>query len=360
MDIVFNMSTVGRVRTGVGSFSVQMHSMAEISFPDSGVICGKNFETSLRVIENSPDSIQIGSGRFAPLMRQVWGKCGKRNKNSILVSPTHHSINKYKNYIITVHDLIPIHHPEQYRLQNIFYKHWLPDIIKKAAGVITVSNSVKKEIVELYNISENKVCVVNNIVNGGKFFGRQSSLHEFNWNLFPDEKPFLLCVGAKFKHKNIRELLAMHREWSDDYRLLVVSAGGDELKNLKSDAFKYGIEDSVTFFGHISDEQLFWAYKNAAALIYPSLTEGFGIPPLEALSLGCPVVASAIPVHKEVLGEFAHFVDLGDNNSWRSAINAIRSGLIREKIIGVGNLLDKYSFEAVQPQFENAIKKLCY
>jgi len=130
-------------------------------------------------------------------------------------------------------------------------------------------------------------------------------------------------VNAGYRHKNAAEVLERHALWSGRYRLKILAAEGKCKNELREMAGRMGIAERVDFLPRVTDAELAGLYKGAAALVYPSLTEGFGLPPLEAMRLGAPVIASDIEVFREVLGGGATFVRLGDGASWEKALAEI-------------------------------------
>jgi glycosyltransferase involved in cell wall biosynthesis len=134
-----------------------------------------------------------------------------------------------------------------------------------------------------------------------------------------DGKPYLLMVGATWKHKNAMEVLEEHQSWTGDFRLEIVSGAGQYCKQLKDRAVSLGIAEKVNFSNDISERELESLYRGCSALIYPSLMEGFGIPPLEAMARKRQVIVSDIPVFRELFGDAPYFVELGNSASWKRA-----------------------------------------
>lgn len=191
--------------------------------------------------------------------------------------------------------------------------------IDRADKIICISESTRQDLLRIYEVDPSKVSVVHL---GFKLFhkspGPPVALTELH-------KPFLLFVGIRFGYKNFLGLL---RAVSTSTRLLqdfeIVAFGGgkfsaQELQSIHSLGFR---ADQVK---HIEggDDKLACLYEAATAFIYPSLYEGFGLPPLEAMSLGCPVVASQVSSMPEILGDAAYFFDPSSSEDIRRSIEQV-------------------------------------
>ena len=201
-----------------------------------------------------------------------------------------------------------------------------------------------EEISQYYQVSRDFIYVVPNSVS-------------FSCSADSPEKAnsFLLCVGAAYPHKNIQELLYQKEFWENSYRLHIVSAKGDYRDFLLQEIYKLDLQDKVTIEGYVSKERLRYLYRNCTALVYPSMAEGFGIPPLEALSYGCPVIVSDISVFHEILSDAAIFVRLGNRESWQLAFQKLRQSE-REKIrFKAAELIERYSFNNMRNVLRQAL-----
>lgn len=163
-------------------------------------------------------------------------------------------------------------------------------------------------------------------------------------------KPFIMHVGSPFPHKNIRRLIKAFeklREKNPD--LSLVLAGKKEYHFLKLMLWAKGRDsyDSIHFTGFIPDSQLKWLYENAEAYVLPSLSEGFGLPGLEAMVHGCPLVSSNATCLPEVYGDAAQYFNPRDVKDMATAISRVISGeKTREKLTAAGKKqVKKYSWK---------------
>ncbi|MCX9156665.1 glycosyltransferase family 4 protein [Niveibacterium sp. 24ML] len=317
-SLILNLSMLGANPTGLGVYSQRAALAVSHRFRTS-ILAGQGVAPSGDIIARAPASVAIGGGKLAAIRRQFWMRGLRLPENALVYSPTHHGLPGRKNQIITVHDLICLRFPSQHRPQYLFFKYGLPRLLRNCKAVFTVSETTRNDVAETYGFPRDRIFVVPNGVDRTEFGPAPSS--EAN------ATPYLLMVGARYSHKNVDEVLRMAHLWSDTYVLKVTSCSGEYRAALEREVQARGLSSKVQFLDYLSWAELKALYQNCAALVYPSKWEGFGIPPLEALACGVPVIASDIPVHREVLGEAASFVGLGDEKSWALAFSELASGL---------------------------------
>ncbi len=180
-------------------------------------------------------------------------------------------------------------------------------IFQKADLVVTISASSKADLIYFHNIPEEKIQVVP--LGVSDFFSPGNDVFR------EPNRPYILYVGSRAPYKNFELLYNTFVQGSvGGYDLVVV--GGEA--PLLSRALPHGNEIR---WCQADDAALRGLYRGASAFVYPSLYEGFGIPPLEALACGCPVVASDIPVLRETLGDVVEYFDPADAESFSHAIS---------------------------------------
>ena len=184
-----------------------------------------------------------------------------------------------------------------------------------------VFNTAKRDICSYYHVSEDFVYVIPNAL-------EDNSIVE---NTRDDG--YLLVIGAAYEHKNIHELINNDKYWRDKYKLKIVSARGSYGDYLKGLIKQRNLEDIVEIKGFVSDKELHELYRNCSALVYPSLWEGFGIPPLEAMRYRKPVILSNIDVFREIFEDAAIYINIGDNLSWKNAFNILKDNILIECLI---------------------------
>ncbi|MDR1228053.1 MAG: glycosyltransferase family 4 protein [Azoarcus sp.] len=342
MKLICNLSMLGRHPTGLGVYAEHCVSGLAQRFR-LGLIAGNGYLPDGEVVVKAPDSVAIGSGKLAALRRQWWLRSVQFNSDQVMYSPTHHGLPNQVGQIITVHDLISLRFPAQHFSQYLFFRFGLPHLLKKCRAVFTVSETTRHDIAKTYAFPLESIFVVPNGVDQSAF-PPASGAHSGS--------RFLLMVGARYPHKNVHEVLDMAPCWQENYRLIITSCDGPYRKALAQKVRHLGLDDRVEFKDYVSREALLYLYQSASALVYPSCWEGFGIPPLEALSCGTPVIASDIPPHREVLGDAAFFVKLGDPQSWAEAFRLLS---LPEK---VNNCMEMGQMRLSKFTWENALKAL--
>lgn len=306
--LLINATTLNTNPTGLGVYAKRCITKLS-EFFDVDYI-----STEANSLFTAPNGIEIGTGKFGAIKRMAWLNTIHIDSRSLLYSPTHHGCWRSKRQVITIHDLIAIHHPKQHPNQYRYFRYFLPHLLKRCEAVFTVSEFTKSDVCNFYNYPAERIHVVPNGVDLTAFSHGISNT---------SASPYLLIVGANYPHKNVEEVLRFFHLWKDKYRLVIASCSGEERIRLNHIVEELGLSQHVTFLGYLSQSDLVQQYKGASALIYPSKIEGFGIPPLEALACGTPVIASDIPVLREVLGASASFFTLGNADSWIQSLSDI-------------------------------------
>lgn len=218
--------------------------------------------------------------------------------------------------VITVHDMIHERLPSAFPRNSPPTSEWKIKSIKRADHVICVSENTKQDLLELTDISPEKISVVHHGFN---------QLTVSNVEKIAVPVPYLLYVGDRFGYKNFDGLLRAYASssWLRANLRIVCFGGGrlhaNELLLIQSLGLTFQQVEQVGG----SDEQLAVFYKNAAAFVYPSLYEGFGIPPLEAMSLNCPVICSDASSIPEVVGDAAQYFDAKNIDSITASIEVV-------------------------------------
>jgi glycosyltransferase involved in cell wall biosynthesis len=226
-----------------------------------------------------------------------------KKNNPLLINLCNTAPIRYKNQIVTVHDVAFLVNPSWFsRKFSTVYKFLIPRIVKNSKKIITVSEFSKNEIQRFLKVSASKIDIVHN----GISHIQLPKTPEIKENKYGK---YLLTVSSNNPRKNFRRLiLAFNQLQLLDVKLLIV---GSKNKILASEDFQSIIQDNpaILFSGYVSDQELIHLYKNAHLFIYPSLYEGFGIPPLEAMNCGCPTIVSRVSSLPEVCGEASYYIE---------------------------------------------------
>jgi glycosyltransferase involved in cell wall biosynthesis len=252
---------------------------------------------------------------FRPILWWIYGAFFfPASFDTRILCSTHHVLPFRKHQVVTVHDIRPYYYPDSWA-QYFNFRVLLPRALKKCDGVLTVSESSKKLLVSVYGVEPRRVYVVPNIVDSEFFHPCDSRTH--------CDDPYILTVGSTWKHKNVTELLRMHECWASKYKLKIVAGAGQYSESLKKLASELRIEDRIELSSGLPATELRSLYQHCTALVYPSVMEGFGLPPLEAMSCGRPVIISDIALFRELYGDVPVYVRLGDIHSWVKAFAAL-------------------------------------
>ncbi len=226
------------------------------------------------------------------------------------IVPLEHLRSKY--LITTIHDFSFQHYPEclpkesKEYLQKHFWKN-----IQKSDRIITGSNFIKGEIVDLIKYDAARIEVIYHGVDHDNFKPYDRSLmHKFKTMHRLPEK-FILFVGSIEPRKNLKNVLMGYNSLPEAFKkeCKFVLAGFSGWKNKEIMDIIRRERDNIVYLGYLSNLELAYLYNLASAFIYASLYEGFGIPPLEAMACGTPVIVSRRSSLPEVCGDAAHYVD---------------------------------------------------
>jgi glycosyltransferase involved in cell wall biosynthesis len=230
-------------------------------------------------------------------------------------------------FVITLHDVLLRHEPESAKastrgplmrgLKHLGYRAVLRHAVSAARRILVPTQCVAADVVHFYPGAKNKLLVTGEGMPKIKVESRA-----------PDQlpAPYILYVGSAYPHKGLQDLFAAWPELAERHsglRLVVVGELDIFMQRFKSQTERAGLP-RVEFRGRVDEIQLAQAYAEATALVFPSHFEGFGLPPLEALAHGCPVVCSDICALKEVLGQGgANFFRAGSADGIIAAVERV-------------------------------------
>lgn len=258
-------------------------------------------------------------------------------------------------FVITVHDLTLLHFQNIrknvlsksiYGVKDKVMRVVLSQGIKRAKAVLVPSEYVKEDIAKFYKVRRNKIVVTHQAAKIPYQRGKVD-LKKYGIN-----KPFLLYVGNAYPHKNLERLIIAFGEiitkYVLDYQLVIAGKKDDFHAALEEEVKRSGLQDRVIFMGFVEDAALAGLYKACSAYVFPSLSEGFGLPGLEAMSYGAPVISSNATCLPEVLGDGAmYFNPKSTKNMARVISQVLIDSKIQEKLRKKGYAqVKKYKWES--------------
>jgi glycosyltransferase involved in cell wall biosynthesis len=228
--------------------------------------------------------------------------------------------------VVTIHDCIHLMFPQYLpnRLAYAYARAQMWSAARRSDCILTVSEASKRDILHLFNVPPEKIVVVYNAIDSHfSVTPSEDAVARVRERYQLDHK-FVLYVGNIKPHKNLVRLIeAFHelrRDDLEDLKLLIIGDQISKLPSLRRAVHRHKLHKQVRFLGYVADDQLAILYRLASVFVFPSLYEGFGLPPLEAMASGTPVVASNVSSLPEVVGDAAVLVNPYD-------VDAIVDGL---------------------------------
>lgn len=226
--------------------------------------------------------------------------------------------------VVTILDLIHYLYPKDIPASKRYlWRFLLPSTLRRVDRIITISESVKADLAGIFPHAERKAIAIPLAADRYLFHPRVQKTRE---RRTPDGTRTILAVASMSAHKNlsvlIRAISQLRREGAQ-LRLVLVGQHSQATVELQKLARELDLLDVLEFTGHVSEDALVRLYQEAAVMVFPSLYEGFGLPPLEAMACGCPVIASSSSSIPEVVGDAALLFDPHDTNALASHLRTI-------------------------------------
>jgi glycosyltransferase involved in cell wall biosynthesis len=251
-------------------------------------------------------------------------------------------------FVVTIHDLIHQHYqmrrattrdPLTYKIKQLGYEAIFKSAVKKSEKIFTPSDFVKGQLINERNIESDKIIVTPEgvddeitLISSKLTKDKMDSI----MNKFSIKPPFIFFVGNTHPHKNIEALIESFLEIREKYQYLQLVLSGRSNFFWEKVKSKYN-HKSIIYTDFVTSEELVAIYKNAQVFVLPSLEEGFGLPIIEAMAVGCPVVASNAASLPEVGGDAAVYMNPKDREDIKDKIQQVlNSEKLRQNLIGKG------------------------
>jgi glycosyltransferase involved in cell wall biosynthesis len=311
--------------TGVQRYALETLRALDELLADETHELGRDLELTVLAPPgtSAPPLRRIGFRTVGPLAGNAWEQLtlpwACRGELLISFGPTGPALKKRQ--VVTIHDAAVHVVPEAFSWKfRLWYRLLLPILARRNPRVMTVSNFAKQEVVRFFGADAERVRVSGE---GWQHFARVSSDASIlaRHGLVPGR--YVLAVSSITPHKNFAVVArALRSLTAPDFDVVVTGGNNGKV---------FGHIDTSTLaglklVGYVSDGELRALYENAAAFVHPSLYEGFGIPPLEAMAMGCPVIASDAAAIPEVCGDAALYFSPRDAD----ALAALMSGLVSD------------------------------
>ena len=302
----------------------------------------------------------------------------KNYKIDVLHSPNYITplIKHGLKIIVTIHDLTFLIFPEKFTItKRLFFRFFVPRFIKKADKIIAVSNNTKKDILNFFKVNEDKIEVTYESI-PEYYYKREENIEDKRSDNISEtrdrdedrnilkkygiEKKFILFVGMIEPRKNVLNILKAYKKIEKDLDadLVIVGKKGwyfKEIEEYFERAKEEGLKNKIIFTGYVSEPKLKYFYKNAFIFVYPSIYEGFGLPPLQAMASGIPVITSNSSSIPEVVGDAAIKINPENVDELADAIMQLYSDFNKREGLVKNGLLQASKF-SIENFAENTLK----
>jgi len=310
-------------RAGVGHYTFELaRALARAAPADEFELAYPSTFPPIGLLETLPPNLKAARVRVGALSRHWWSvglPRYVRRRGVRLFHGTNYDVPLWGSAatVLTVHDLSLLLHPETHERRRVRRaRRRLPLMARSADAVLTPTESVRREVCERLGVAPSKVFAVPEAAR--EFFGPMSfaETEEARRKVGAGEE-FLLAVGTIEPRKNLTALVAAFEEVvrarpARQLRLVIAGGRGWMSEPLFEAVERSSARERILLTGYLADEDLRLLYSSCRAFVYPSLYEGFGLPPLEAMSCGAPVVAGRTPAVAEVTGGAALLVNPKD------------------------------------------------
>lgn len=342
-DLLINARYIGRQMTGVDRVAHELISALK-AHPDF------TLQFQLRnLAPKHPNRTPLSQ------LRTLWHEqitLARIAPRSLLLSPCNTGPALRRNHVVLIHDAQVYSQPESYRrMFRARYKLLMPLLGRRAKRIVVPSNFTKTELLRYGLTSEHKIYVV---PNGADHILRVPPACDILHRHGLKARKFFLAMGSLAPHKNLGMLIRAAAQRADQSHPLVIAGSKNE------QVFQHlniGQTSSVKWIGRITDSELRALYENATALVFPSLTEGFGLPPAEAMACGCPVIATTGGAVPEVCAGAALLINPSDQRRWRIAMQMLSANApLRHELITKGRRqVAKFTWHSAADQLADII-----
>ncbi|MHC4445580.1 MAG: glycosyltransferase family 4 protein [Planctomycetota bacterium] len=338
ISVILNDRALINPKTGVGHYITELIRSLSQTHPhiDLLPVYQTYFARKPRRPAEIPPSSAPGPARRWPwwLRRLAQGTYNQTFKTiarlkgcNLYHEPNHIPLPWKGTTITTIHDLSVLRNPDWHPLDRVkWYQQDLVPSLPRSKHFITVSEFTKTEMVDLLGIDPQKITP---IALGARYIFHPRPKEQITEWLKRKHLPtdYLLYVGTMEPRKNLPGTLSAYAQLPNtlqqNHPLLIVGAAGWQTESTQSLIDRYRLKDQVRILGYMDDEDLAYLYAGASTLVWPTFYEGFGLPPLECMASGTPVISSNLSSIPEVVGDASILVNPHDNSQIAQAIQKV-------------------------------------
>ncbi len=315
-SLLVNLSFVPSKPTGLGVYALNL--VPHLPREDSCILSDRPIAGHSHL--PSPRGTTTDAGKLGHARRLGWiqfqlPQLYRRLKAKLLFSPVPEApLWSNCRTVVTVHDLIPLHFPQRGSPLTLYCRYYLPQVIRQAEHIICDSESTLRDIHIFFGAPPGDATVIP--------LAYDESHYRF---LDLPRQPYFLYVGSHFTYKNLGRLIEAFAQTAlPEFKLLIAGVPDPRYTPLlQAQAKEMGLGDRVQFLAYVPYGDLPRLINQATALVFPSLWEGFGLPALEAMACGTPVITSNLSSLPEVAGDAALLIDPYNVGELAEAMNAV-------------------------------------
>jgi glycosyltransferase involved in cell wall biosynthesis len=314
--LVINLAFVGKKPTGLATYAINL--IPKLNLPETVLLASASFKPRLpahAAYHQVPANLTYEQGKLGHLRRMIWTqtqlpKICEQLQTRLLFSPVPETpLGLHCPSVVMVHDLIPLRFPRLTSPLTQYFRFYVPQVLKQARHILCNSEATAQDLVNFFQVPAAQITAIP-LAHDAEHFQVLPLVREK-----PPDRPYFLYVGRHDPYKNLARLIqafaALPRSQPGaDYELWIAGAADPRFTpTLQTQAAALGIAERVKFLDYVTYDQLPVLLNRAAAMVYPSLWEGFGFPVLEAMACGTPVITSNLSSLPEVAGDAALLVN---------------------------------------------------
>ena len=313
MNIFINGRFLSQSLSGVQRFALEIvKAIDALIETDQMPAALRKASWTLLIPPNCTTDIQLRNIRLSEVGRRTghaWDQIDLAwaSRSGILLSLCNSGPIFHRKHHVVIHDAQVFRHPEFFSRKYAFFHRGLGRLLALTSRIMTVSEFSRSELSEILSLSSDDIVVCPNSadhlagIDADEFVLERFSLARGR---------FFLMLGSLKKNKNIEVAVAAANSIPEEYPLVIVGSKNEKIFSGGGlDTSRGALQQNVIFTGELSDRAIVALYRHATAFVFPSLYEGFGVPVLEAMLFGCPLIVSDIQVLHEICGDAADYVD---------------------------------------------------